>query len=60
MRALAIGLGVATVLVLVSGGHLVLIPLLFVPIGLLTLRRGRHYLAALRAVRPLDVRSRPS
>lgn len=60
MRALAIGLGVATVLLLVSGGHLILIPLLFVPLGLLTLRRGRHYLAALRAARPRDVRSRLS
>ena len=30
------------------------------PLGLLTLRRGRHYLAALRAARPLNVRSRPS
>lgn len=59
MRALAIGLGVATVLLLVSGGHLILIPLLFVPLGLLTLRLGRHYLAAIRAARPPDVRSRP-
>jgi hypothetical protein len=59
MRALAIGLGIATVLVLVSGGHLILIPLLLVPLGLLSLRRGRHYLAALRAARPLNVRSRP-
>ena len=59
MRALAIGLGVATVLLLVSGGHLILVPLLFVPLGLLTLRRGRHNLAALRTTRPLDIRSRP-
>jgi hypothetical protein len=60
MRALAIGVAVAAVLFLVSGGHLILIPLLLVPLGLLTLRRGRHYLAALRAARPLDVRSRPN
>jgi hypothetical protein len=60
MRALAIGVGVATVLFLVSGGHLILIPLLFVPLGLLSLRRGRHYLATLRAARLLNVRSRPS
>jgi hypothetical protein len=60
MRALAIGVGVATVLLLVSGGHLILIPLLFVPLGFVSLRRGRHYLAALRAARPLNVRSTPS
>ena len=41
MRALAIAVGVATVLFLVSGGQLILISLLFVPLGLLTLRRGR-------------------
>lgn len=60
MRALAIGLAVAAVLFLATGGRLILIPLLFIPLGLFTLRRGRHYLAALRAARPLDVRSRPS
>lgn len=60
MRALAIGVGVAAVLFLVSGGHLIFIPLLFVPFGLLSLRRGRRYLAALRAARPLNVRSTPS
>jgi len=59
MRALAIGLGIATVLVLVSGGHLIFIPLLFVPLGFFSLRRGRLWLAALRAARPLDMRSRP-
>ena len=58
MRALAIGLAVAAVLFLVSGGQFLLIPLLFVPLGLFTLRRGRHFLAALKA-RPIDVRSRP-
>jgi len=50
----------ATILFLVSGGQLILIPLLFVPLGLLSLRRGRHYLAALRTARPPNVRSTPS
>lgn len=58
MRALAIGIAVAAVLFLTSGGRLIFIPLLFVTLGLFTLRRGRHYLAAVRA-RPLDLRRRP-
>ena len=58
MRALAIGLAVAAIIFLVTGGRLILIPLLFLPLGVFTLRRGRRYLAALRA-RPLDVRRRP-
>lgn len=60
MRAPAIGVAAAAVLFLATGGHLILIPLLFVPLGIFTLRRGRRYLAAARAGRPLDVRSRPS
>ena len=47
MRPLAIGLAVAAVLFLVTGGHFILIPLLL-PLGLLTLRRARHSLAAVR------------
>lgn len=38
MRALAIGLALAAVLFLVTGGHFILIPLLL-PLGLLSLRR---------------------
>lgn len=48
MRALAIGLAIAAVLFLVTGGHVILIPLLLVPLSLLTIRRARHSLAAVR------------
>ena len=58
MRALAIGLALAAIIFLVTGGGLILIPLLFVPLGFFTLRRGRRYLAAFRT-RPQDVRSDP-
>ena len=47
MRALAIGLALAAVLFLVTGGHFILIPLLL-PLGLLSLRRNRNSLAAVR------------
>jgi len=47
MRALAIGLTIAAVLFLVTGGHFILIPLLL-PLGLFTLRRGRHPVAAVQ------------
>ncbi len=48
MRALAISLAFATVLFLVTGGHVVPIPLLLLPLSLLTLRRGRQSLVAVR------------
>ena len=51
MRALAIGIGIAAVLFLVSGGRLLFIPLLFVPLGLFSLRRGRELLAAVQSRR---------
>lgn len=47
MRPLAIGLAVAAVLFLVTGGHFILIPLLL-PLGLFTALRGRHPAAAVR------------
>ena len=47
MRALAIGLALAAVLFLVTGGHFILIPLLL-PLSLLSLRRNRNSLAAVR------------
>lgn len=59
MRALAIGLAVAAILFLVTGGRLLFIPLLLVPLGLFTLRRSRQYLATVRA-RPPGIRNRPS
>ena len=54
MRALAIAFAVAAVLFLVTGGHFILIPLLFVPLGLFALRRTRQSLAAVRRRRRLN------
>lgn len=48
MRALAIGLAAAAALFFLTGGHFILIPLLFAPLGLFTLRRARQSLAAAR------------
>ncbi len=47
MRALAIGITLAALLFLVTGGRFILIPLLL-PLGLFTLPRSRHALAAVR------------
>ena len=47
MRALAIGVAVAAVLFLVTGGRVILIPLLFVPLGLVELRRLWHRLPSI-------------
>ncbi len=58
MRALAIGLAVAAILFLVSGGRLLFIPLLFVPLGLFGLRRPRRY-PANAGTRRFDVGNRP-
>lgn len=57
MRALAIGLAVAAILFLVTGGHLLFVPLLLAPLGLFGLRRSRQVLAAVRT-RPPGVRNR--
>ena len=48
MRVIAISVAAAAVLFLVTGGRLILIPLLFLPFGLVSLRRGRQYLATIR------------
>lgn len=45
MRALAISVAVATALLLLTGGRLIFIPLLFVPLGLLNSRRVRALVA---------------
>lgn len=52
MRALAIGAAVAAILFLLTGGRLIFIPLLFVPLGLIELRRLRRRLPSIRG-RPL-------
>ena len=48
MRTIALSVAVAAVLFLVTGGRLILIPLLFLPLGLVSLRRGKQYLATIR------------
>jgi hypothetical protein len=42
MRLLAVGLAVAIIVFVVSAGHIVFLPLLFVPLGLFSLRRRRR------------------
>jgi len=42
MRLFAIGLAIAVIVFAVSGGHIVLLPLLFVPFGLFSLGRRRQ------------------
>jgi hypothetical protein len=37
MRLLALGLGIAVIVFVVSGGHILFLPLLFLPIGLFSL-----------------------
>ncbi len=48
MRGLAIGIGLATILFLVTGGHFLLVPLL-IPLGLFTVLRSRTRLPVARA-----------
>jgi len=42
MRVLAIGLAVAVIVFVVSGGHLLFLPLLFIPLGLFSLGHRRR------------------
>jgi hypothetical protein len=46
-RVLAIGAAIALLVFLVSGGHVIFLPLLFLPLGLFSLghrrRRRRHW-----------------
>jgi hypothetical protein len=56
MRALAIVAATAAVLVLTSGGRFILVPLLFLPLGVLSVRRVRKHAAVL--ARPMRVRRR--
>lgn len=50
MRLLALGLAIAVVVFVVSGGHILFLPLLFLPLGLFSLghRRRRGTLLAQR------------
>jgi hypothetical protein len=43
MRVLAIGLAVVVIVFVVSGGHVLFLPLLFLPLGLFSLGRRRRY-----------------
>jgi hypothetical protein len=55
MRLLALGLGIAVIVFVVSGGHILFLPLLFLPIGLFSLghrqRRRPTLLAPRRSSR---------
>jgi hypothetical protein len=42
MRVLGIGLAIAVIVFVVSGGHVLFLPLLFIPLGLFTLGHGRR------------------
>ena len=42
MRMLAIGLAIAVIVFVVSGGHVLFLPLLFVPLGLFSLGHRRQ------------------
>jgi hypothetical protein len=42
MRVLAIGLAIAVIVFVVSGGHVLFLPLLFIPLGLFTFGHGRR------------------
>jgi hypothetical protein len=48
MRLLALGLAIALIVFVVSGGHLIFLPLLFLPIGLFSLGRRRRRSTLLR------------
>ena len=42
MRVLAIGLAIAVIVFVMSGGHVLFLPLLFIPLGLFSLGHGRR------------------
>jgi len=42
MRVLAIGLALAVIVFVVSGGHVLFLPLLFLPLGLFSLEHRRR------------------
>jgi hypothetical protein len=42
MRVLAVGLAIAVIVFVVSGGHVLFLPLLFLPVGLFSLGRRRR------------------
>jgi hypothetical protein len=42
MRVLAIGVAIAVIVLVVSGGHVLFLPLLFLPLGLFSLGQRRR------------------
>ena len=55
MRVLAIGLAIAVIVFVVSGGHVLFLPLLFIPLGLFSLgHRRRQQPSSFRHVRSLS------
>jgi hypothetical protein len=48
VRVLAIGLAVAVIVFVLTAGHVVFLPLLFVPLGLFSLGRRRRRAALVR------------
>jgi hypothetical protein len=42
MRLLAIGLGIGVIVFVLTAGHVVFLPLLFLPLGLFSLGHRRH------------------
>ena len=42
MRPLAIGLGIGVIVFVLTAGHVVFLPLLFLPLGLFSLGHRRH------------------
>ncbi len=49
MRVLAIGLAIAVIVFVVSGGHVLFLPLLFLPLGLFSLGQRRRRQASYSA-----------
>jgi hypothetical protein len=43
LRAIAIGLGIAVLVFVISGGHVLFLPLLFLPFGLFSFGHARRH-----------------
>jgi hypothetical protein len=48
MRVLAIGLAIAVIVFVVSGGHVLFLPLLFIPLGLFSFGHRRQQPSSFR------------
>ena len=45
MRAVLIGVAIATIIFAATGGHILFLPLLFIPLGAFSLRRWQRHRA---------------